>query len=126
MTVVNLLEQAEPVCVDIACVEMLYRRLGPIAAENLMSRAVEDLAVLLSGAEAQLAAGEFEGLDAAMRDIVAIADQIGLAGLSLVAGHVSDSIATRNGAALAATMARLGRIGARALTAIWDARDQSG
>lgn len=103
----------------------LYVELGEAAAEDVICRAMEELAVRLSHAERMYREGEVEGLRKSVRSMAAIADQIGLHLLARVARDVTTTIDRSDMIALAATLARLLRIGDRSLTAIWDTRDLS-
>lgn len=57
--------------------------------------------------------------------MVAIAEQIGMAGLARVAGDVTNAIDEGDAVATAATLCRMIRVGERSLTAIWDLQDLS-
>lgn len=121
VNVVKVLEQVETACVDSDRLDALYRNLGPAAAEDLVCRAVEELAIAITYAGDLYAEGRTDRLRETMVEVGNIAEQIGLTGLSLVAGHVADTIDQGDAAALAATLDRLIRVGERSLTAVWDA-----
>ena len=59
------------------------------------------------------------------RRVIAISDQIGMRMLSRVASDVTQAIDSTDVVAIAATLARLLRIGESSLTAIWDSQDLS-
>lgn len=103
----------------------LYVELGEAAAEDVICRAMEELAVRLSHAERMYREADVELLRKSVRSMAAIADQIGLHLLARVARDVTATIDRADMIALAATLARLLRIGDRSLTAIWDTRDLS-
>lgn len=103
----------------------LYAELGEAAAEDVICRAMEELAVRLSHAERMYREADVELLRKSVRSMAAIADQIGLHLLARVARDVTATIDRADMIALAATLARLLRIGDRSLTAIWDTRDLS-
>lgn len=103
----------------------LYVELGEAGAEDVICRAMEELAVRLGHAERMYREGEIELLRKSVRSMAAIADQIGLHLLARVARDVTATIDNADTIALAATLARLLRIGDRSLTAIWDTRDLS-
>lgn len=98
----------------------LYAQLGPAQAEDMVCRALEEVARRLTNCEAYYRQGEWAKLRKDTRALIAIADQIGMAVLARVAANVTECIDAQDANALAATLARLFRIGERSLTAIWD------
>lgn len=103
----------------------LYTQLGEIAAEDVVCRAIEELAVRLSHCERQWRASDLAALRKGARSLIAIAEQIGMTTLARVAGDVTASVDARDDAAIGATLCRLVRIGERSLTAVWDLQDLS-
>lgn len=103
----------------------LYSQLGDTGAEDVICRAMEELAVRMAHCERLYRQGNWAELRKSARSLVAIADQIGMRLLSRVAGDITASIDAGDMVAVAATLARLLRIGERSLTAIWDLRDLS-
>ena len=103
----------------------LYAELGHVAAEHVVCRAMEELAVRLTDLQRFHAKGEFEALGRSGRMLAKVAEQIGMTSLARVATSVCDCAGRRDHAALGATMARLVRIGDRSLTAVWDLQDLS-
>jgi hypothetical protein len=69
--------------------------------------------------------GALPDLRKSARSIAAIADQIGMQTLARVARDVTACVDTGDRTGLAATLARLMRIGERSLTAVWDLKDLS-
>lgn len=120
MTQVTILQQGEGPCIDDDLLDALYQQLGTRAAEHLVANAVDELAVSLSVANDCYAAANTPDLRRTVVELGHVADQIGLTGLSLVANHVIRTIDQADGVALAATMARLFRVGESSLSAIWD------
>lgn len=117
--------QVETVRLDQDRVETLYRQLGESGAENVICRAIEELAVRLAHCERLWRMGNHGELRKSARSLVAIADQIGMTTLARVAGDVTHAIDAQDSAALGATLCRLVRIGERSLTAVWDLQDLS-
>jgi hypothetical protein len=103
----------------------LFVQLGNRGAEDVVCRAMEELAVRLAEIEAAYWQGEFVKVSKGARGLIAIAEQIGLNGLSQVARHVTATASREDSTAIAATVSRLVRIGDKSLTAVWDARDMS-
>ena len=100
----------------------LFSELGPAGAERLISAAMEDLAVQMSRIEAAAFQGDLS-LIVLAEDLAQLACQIGLSMLAGVGRDVAGCAAAGDGVALAATLARLQRVGARSLMAVWDLQD---
>lgn len=121
----TLLKQNEPVHLDPDRLEELYTQLGETGAENVVCRALEELAVRLSHTARCHREGRVEDLQKSARGLIAIADQIGMHMLARVAGDAARCAASGDHVALAAVLARLLRIGERSLSEIWDLQDLS-
>jgi hypothetical protein len=116
----------EPVRLERARLAALYTSVGETQAEEIICRAMEELAMRLALMERAYAAGEFAALAKGARGLVAIADQVGMTGLGRVAGDAALCGERGDGTALSATLARLMRISDRSLTAVWDSADLLG
>lgn len=103
----------------------LYHQLGETNAEDVICRAVEELAVRLTHCEQLWRDEDWPQLRKSVRSLVAISDQVGMAKLSRVAGDVTIAIDMGDAVAAAATLTRLLRVGERSLTAVWDLQDLS-
>lgn len=103
----------------------LFVQLGNRGAEDVVCRAMEELAVRLADIEASYWKGDFTKVSKGSRGLIAIAEQIGLNGLAQVARHVSATSSRDDATAIAATVSRLVRMGDKSLTAVWDAQDMS-
>lgn len=123
MKVITQLRPLEQVDLDHGQLSALYAQLGPSGAEDVVCRAMEELALRLSHCERLFRASSWVDLRKSARSLVAIADQMGMKGVSMVANDVTICIDEVNQVALAATMNRLMRIGEGSLTAIWDLQD---
>ena len=117
------LAQYEPVRLDPTRLDELYDRLGEENADNVICRAIEELALRISECERQWRKNDWTALRKSARSLVAIADQIGMSALARVAQDVAGTAERRDMVASGATLFRLIRIGERSLTAIWDGRD---
>lgn len=113
----------ETVHVDQDRLGALYAELGEAAAEDVVCRAMEELALRLSHCSRLHTAGQWDELRKCARSLIAIADQIGMLVLARVAQDVIEALDARDVPAVAATLARLLRIGEQSLTAIWDLQD---
>lgn len=103
----------------------LYAELGEANAEDVLCRAMEELANRLTNCEQFYRLAKSGELRKQARSLIAIADQIGMQMLSRAAKAVADCIDCGDPVALSATISRLLRIGERSLTAIWDQNDLS-
>ena len=113
----------EQVKVDQERLGSLYAQLGETGAENVVCRAMEELALRLSHCDRLYRGQDWDELRKNARSLIAIADQIGMDRLSQVAADVTGCIDNRDSTALASTLSRLLRIGERSLTAIWSVSD---
>ena len=103
----------------------LYAQLGEVGAEDVVCRAMEELAARLMQTARMYRQGDLPDLRKSARSIAAIADQIGMQVLARVARDVTACVDTADSHGLAATLARLMRIGERSLTAVCDLKDLS-
>lgn len=125
MVKVTVLAQNEPVRLDADKLEAIYRQLGDAGAEDIVCRAMEELAVRLAQTERFYREGRRAEMGKSARSIVAIAEQIGMQMLACVAGHTKLCIDDGDEIALAAVLARLIRTGERSLSEIWELQDLS-
>ncbi|MEN9060916.1 hypothetical protein [Ponticoccus litoralis] len=91
-----------------AQIETLCCDLGPNAAEDVVCRAMEELALRLCIIEQQADAGPREDMHKGLKALAAIADQIGLSTLSRVAHDVMACIVYGDRVAEAATTGAAG------------------
>lgn len=122
---VVFLAPSEATRLDPDKLDSLYSRLGPHTAEEVVCRAMEELAFRLAHIDRLYCRADLIEMRKNTRALIAIADQIGMTGLARVAGHVICCIDDADTTALAATLARMTRTGERSLTAIWDLQDVS-
>ncbi len=116
----TLLRQRETARLDADRLDDLFLQLGQHAAEDVVGRALEELAVRLTHIEGFFRRGELEDLRKCARSLGAIADQLGMLLLARVARDVSACAMGGDPVAQAATLARLLRIGELSLNEIWD------
>lgn len=117
---VTLLNLEEPVRLDAGRLGDLYYELGETGAGDVICRAMEELTARLTEAERQYSGTQFLDLRKTVRSLVGIADQVGMQALARVAGDVVGCIDQGDPVALAATLARLMRVGEQSLSAVWD------
>jgi len=122
---ISCLHHQEGVRLDPVRLVALYAELGEARAEVVIGRAMEELAAKLLAlqrvASAQARAPVIAGAD----QLCALAAQVGMTSLVDVGHDVAACAQAGDAAALAATLARLVRIGDRSLTAVWDLQDMS-
>lgn len=120
MTLVWTLEREETVQLDRDRVRDLFQQLGDVAAEDVIGRAVGELATRLSRCERLWRQGDLERLRKCARSLIGISDQIGMSKLARVAGDVAGAAECGDDAALGATLYRLIRIGDKSLATVWN------
>lgn len=123
MRQVTQIKPLEAVSVDHDRLGALYKQLGEASAEDVVCRAMEELALRLSHCDRLFRQSDKGELRKSARSLIAIAEQIGMSAVSRVAGDVTNCIDTKDDVALAATLQRLMRTGEGSLTAIWDIQD---
>ncbi len=122
---ITVLTQNEAVRLDADRLEDLFRQMGDISAEDIVCRAMEELATRLAQTERHFRKGDVAAMRKSARSMVAISEQIGMTMLAKVARDVTHCVDTADHAALAAVLARLIRIGETSLTEIWELQDLS-
>ena len=122
----TVLAMQEPVQVDVRRLGEIVNELGESAAQTIICAAMEQLAAALAGAREAAMAGDMARLAERAELLSRLAWQVGLTSLAGVAIDVVACAERRDATGLAATLARLMRIGNRSLTEIWDGTLPSG
>ena len=122
----TVLAMQEPVQVDVRRLGEIVNELGESAAQTIICAAMEQLAAALAGAREAAMAGDMARLAERAELLSRLAWQVGLPGLAGVAVDVLACAERRDATGLAATLARMMRIGNRSLTEIWDGPLPSG
>ncbi|WP_420819941.1 hypothetical protein [Ruegeria marisrubri] len=125
MEKVVTLDQKESVRLDADRLGALVGQLGDRNAEEVVCRAIEELAVRLSNCDRMWRRQDWVGLRKSARSLVAIAEQIGMSALARVANDVTGAVDSGDHVAASATLFRLIRVGERSLAAVWDQQDLS-
>jgi len=116
----------EPARFNPGQLEKLCDRLGELRAEAEVALALDRLSALLDEVARLALRSEPVALEQALAALVRDAHLIGMATLAGVGRNVLDCLGSGDATALAATMARLSRVGDRSIHAIWDLEDLSG
>lgn len=103
----------------------LYVQLGEAGAQDVVCRAMEELAVRLAKVNETYLAQNLNDLHKGAKGLIGIAEQIGMQKLANVARDVCNCTDNYDPISLGATLARLMRIGDQSLTAVWDLQDLS-
>lgn len=114
----RLRQDAEPVAV-------MYRDLGTAQAEQVVTRALGELALTMSGLALQVRAHDLADLARQLRRLQRMSEQLGMISLGLVAGDVRQCLEGGDVTAFAAVWARLMRVAERSLAADRDLLDQT-
>ena len=125
MNNVIYLRLEERVSLDRDQLEVLLNQLGPVGADQLVSHAMEELAVLLARVEKHHNKGRLDDVREGVKGLIAIAQQIGMTSLARVGRDVLVLIQSQDSAAYCATFDRLVRLGEGSLVAVWDMQDMS-
>ncbi len=123
--VANILSvmQVENVRLDPDKLGELYAQLGEAGAEDVVCRAIEELAVRLTHCERLWRQDNMVDLRKNARSLIAISEQIGMNAMASIARDVTVSVDNEDAPAVAAILFRLLRVGERSLTAVWDQQD---
>jgi hypothetical protein len=124
--VVTMLPLGEPARFNPGQLEKLCEKLGDLRAETEVAHALDRLSVLLDDLARCRRSGGYGALSVLLAALVQDAQLIGMATLARVGQDVQDCLRSGDATALAATLARLLRVGDRSIHAIWDLEDVSG
>lgn len=115
--------QTENVRLDPDKLGELYAQLGEAGAEDVVCRAIEELAVRLTHCERLWRQDKMVELRKNARSLIAISEQIGMTAMASIARDVTLAVDNEDAPAVAAILFRLLRVGERSLTAVWDQQD---
>jgi hypothetical protein len=96
-------QDAEPIA-------SLYRNLGTASAEQVVTRALGELALTMSGMAAQVRLHDLHDLARHLRRLQRMSENLGMTSLGMVAGDVRDCLERAEPTAFAAVWARLLRV----------------
>ncbi len=98
-------------------VALMYRNMGTSAAEQVVTRALAELAMAMTGLSDQVRTRDMSDLGRQLRRLQRMAEQLGLVSLGQVAGDVRICLDIADPTAFAAVWARLMRVAECSLAA---------
>lgn len=127
MTAENIfvLMHKERVRQDAEPIATMYRNLGTVSAEQVVTRALGELALTMAGLANQVRAHELQDVERQLRRLQRMSENLGMTSLGVVAGDVRTCIDRGDVTAFSAVWARLLRIAERSLMADKDLLDQT-
>ena len=119
------LRPKERVRQDAEPIATIYRNLGTSSAEQVVTRALGELALTMSGLATQVRARDMGDLLRQLRRLQRMAENLGMVSLGVVAGDLRICLDRSDATAFAAVWARLLRIAERSLSSDKDLLDQT-
>ncbi len=126
MAELAVLRPHEVVRQDVETVAEIYRNLGAPTAEQVVTRALGDLALTMAGIVEKVQAQDLRDVARQLARLRRLADDIGLVSLSKVASDAQTCLERADGTAFSAVWARLLRVAERSLSPGHGMADQSG
>lgn len=122
---VVLLRPVERVRQDGEPIATMYRNLGTVSAEQVVTRALGELALTMAGLANQVRAHDLADLSRQLRRLQRMAENLGMVSLGLVAADVRACLERGDSTAFSAVWARLIRVAERSLASDKDLLDRS-
>lgn len=119
------LRPKERVRQDAEPIATMYRNLGTTSAEQVVTRALAELALTMAGLASQVRDRQLDDLFRQLRRLQRMAENLGMVSLGLVAADVRACLESSDSTAFAAVWARLLRIAERSLAPDKDLLDQT-
>lgn len=116
MTNIVMLRPKDRLRQDVEAIATIYRNLGTVSAEGVVTRALGELAMTMSGLALQVRSKQSGDLIRQLRRLARMAENLGMLSLAQVAGDVSLCLKSEDATAFAAVWARLLRIAERQLS----------
>jgi hypothetical protein len=123
---VTALTPREVVRQDVEAIAVIYRNLGAPTAEQVVTRALGELALTMAGIAEKVRMQDLRDLAQQLGQLKRLADDLGLISLGRVAGDTRTCLERADGTAFSAVWARLLRVAERSLSPHPDMADQSG
>lgn len=125
MTNVVALRPNERVRQDVEPIATIYRNLGTVSAEGVVTRALGELALSMSGLASQVRSHQMGDLVQQLRRLGRMADNLGMVSLASVAADLAICLTRQDATAFAAVWARMLRVAERSLSVEPEALDQT-
>ncbi|MFZ1346207.1 MAG: hypothetical protein WAT35_18335 [Tabrizicola sp.] len=109
---------------DVEAIAVIYRNLGAPVAEQMVTRALGELALTMAGIAEKVRAQELRDLSRQLGRLGRLAADLGLLTLATVAGDAKICLERAESTAFAAVWARLLRVAERSLAADMGLADQ--
>lgn len=123
---VTALRPRERIRQDGEAIAVLYRNLGTSTAEQMVTRALGELALAMAGIAAQVKAHQLADLSRQLKRLQRMAENLGMISLSSVSQDARTCLERCDSTAFAAVWARLLRVAERSLASDKDFADLSG
>jgi len=123
---VTALAPREVVRQDIEAIAAIYRNLGAPTAEQMVTRALGELALTMAGIAERVRAQDLRDLAQQLGQLRRLAKDLGLVSLASVAGDTLACLESADGTAFSAVWARLLRVAERSLSPHPDMADRLG
>ncbi|SNX69634.1 hypothetical protein SAMN05878503_104138 [Cereibacter ovatus] len=122
---ITALRPLERVRQDGEAIAAMYREMGVTAAEQVVNRALGELALTIAGLAQQVRGRSLTDVPRRLRRLQRLAENLGMVSLGLVAGDARTAFASGDMTAFAAVWARLIRIAERSLAMDRELLDRS-
>lgn len=93
----------------------IYRNLGAASAEQVVTRALTELALTMAGLASQIRLRELGDVDRQLRRLQRMSENLGMVSLGLIAGDVRSCLGRSDATAFSSVWARLIRVAERSL-----------
>ncbi|WP_054302735.1 MULTISPECIES: hypothetical protein [Gemmobacter] len=122
---VTVLRPKEQLRQDVEPVAAMYRDMGTAQAEQVVTRALGELALTMAGLAQQVRGHDMTNLSRQLRRLQRMSEHMGMISLGLVAADARDCLEQGDSTAFSAVWARLLRVAERSLVVDKDVLDQS-
>jgi hypothetical protein len=126
MGTVTALAPREVVRQDVEAIAAIYRNLGAPTAEQMVTRALGELALTMAGLAEKVRSQDLRDLSRQIRRLQRLAEDLGLVSMAQVAGDSRSCLDRADSTAFAAVWARLLRVAERSLAPTSGSIDLSG
>lgn len=116
MDCVTALTPREVVHQDVEAIATIYRNLGAAVAEQMVTRALGELALTMSGIVEKVRAQDLRDVARQLTRLARLAGDIGLISLASIAGDARTCLERADGTAFSAVWARLMRVAEQSLS----------